>query len=61
MLYRYVDKDDVMMVDVSDYFVKFYMDQELFTYKEFDVLDIMVIGSVLRNQFLTVINLKKKN
>lgn len=50
------------MVDLGeDYLVKFYMERDLKTYNEFDFVDILVIGSILRQQFLTVINLKKIN
>ncbi|XP_026821618.1 uncharacterized protein LOC113560035 [Rhopalosiphum maidis] len=50
---HYVDLCDTVMVDVGKTFIKLYMDQEIFTYREFGFEDILVIGSILRKQFQT--------
>jgi len=51
MLYRF-ETQDIMMVDVGNHLVKFYMDPLMC--HQYTYMETVVIGLILQNQFLNV-------
>lgn len=54
LLYRFESQDNVMMADVGEHLVKFYMDPFMYSDRQYSFMEIVVIGLILRNQFLNV-------
>lgn len=61
LLYSYDLLQDVLMVDIGDQCIKFYLDPVMNGNKYSDFLEVLVIGVIVKHQFLTVHITKNKN